>query len=361
MPLCPNSCGRVSGPTYSEGDCRLCWLTKYDRRYARKVLALNFDCSRRGEKLGKIRRDGSPGDTGCGCVETFACETKGKCTLVPWVQGISSCYDGKSGCPDYVKKGSGKVEPKSLTWNYAVTTVPSRRADGTLARTLASLAAAGFDRPHLFVDGEPDSKRWTDEFGERVTCRWPAARTAANWVLSLYEMWCRDSQADRYAIFQDDFVTCLGLREYLESCSYAEKSYYNLYTFPNNQRLAPRTEAGGTADGWFRSNQLGKGAVALVFDRAAVLALLSHPYLPERFLSVDENPLTGGRRCDRSIDGGVVECLKRQGFTEWCHSPSLTQHTGIESSMGNRRHALAESFRGEGWDARSLIAPSRTE
>lgn len=241
-----------------------------------------------------------------------------------------------------------------MRWQYGVTTCAKRVDDGMAHATLESLARAGFDRPHLFVDGVRDLPAWMGEYD--VTTRTRPALTAANWVLALYELWARDSTADRFAVFQDDFVTYANLREYLESCEYPEKGYWNLYTFPVNQNLAPKTEHGGTVDGWFRANQLGKGAVALVFDAAAVRALLGQEYLVDRFLSVDAAPRQPNtRRCDRSIDGGIVEALKRRGWTEWCHSPSLVQHAGIESSMGNRPHRLAESFRGETYDAREMI------
>jgi len=251
------------------------------------------------------------------------------------------------------------VKPKipELSWQYCVTTVPSRRGK-EFDRTLASLKAAGFDRPHLFVDGDDDSKSWVMQYDLPVTCRYPALKTAGNWVSALYEMWQRDSTAERYAVFQDDFVTYPGLREYLDWSKYPEKGYLNLYTCPKyNQHLAPKNQHGGTVDGWFMANQLGKGAVALVFDRAAVQCLLGTDYLCKRFLSVDFYPNTQQRRCDRSIDGGIVECLKRNGFTEWCHSPSLVQHIGLESSMGNSSGWMqANSFKGEGFDARSLIS-----
>ena len=242
-----------------------------------------------------------------------------------------------------------------MRWQYGMTTCESRINSGMANDTIQSLKRAGFDNPHLFIDGGAGKlDSWVYDY--EITVRSTPAKTAANWVLALYELWARDSTAERYAVFQDDFVTYPHLREYLESCPYPEKGYWNLYTFPVNQNLAPKTEHGGTVDGWFRANQLGKGAVALVFDREAVRALLGQEYLVDRFLSVDAHPrMPGTRRCDRSIDGGIVEALKRKGWTEWCHSPSLVQHAGIESSMGNRPHRLAESFRGEGYDAREMI------
>lgn len=243
-----------------------------------------------------------------------------------------------------------------MIWQYGLTTIPSRLSDGTAKRTLDSLARAGFDRPHLFVDGgvPDDARGWVGAYD--VNQRSCPVRTAGNWVLSLFELWMRDGKADRYALFQDDFVTYPGLREYLDTCSYPEKGYWNLYTFPRNQLLAPKNDAGGTVDGWFLANQLGKGAVALVFDGPAVRTLLGQEYLVDRFLSTETDARSrGGRRCDRSIDGGIVEAMKRKGYQEWCHSPSLVQHTGLVSSMGNHNQQLAESFRGEGWDARTMI------
>jgi hypothetical protein len=45
-----------------------------------------------------------------------------------------------------------KAKQPVRTWAYGITTVPSRLTT-LLPRTITSLAAAGFDKPHLFVDG----------------------------------------------------------------------------------------------------------------------------------------------------------------------------------------------------------------
>lgn len=278
------------------------------------------------------------------CTEYVALPRENPIYPVPWVGELVNVREEEP------------PRPPAMKWQYGMTTCAKRVHDGMTRQTLDSLARAGFDRPRLFVDGGlRDLPAWVHDYD--MLARSDPARTAANWVLSLYELWARDSTADRYAVFQDDFVTYPHLREYLEACEYPEKGYWNLYTFPQNQALAPKSEHGGTVDGWFRANQKGKGAVALVFDALAVRALLGQDFLVDRFLTVDESPRhPGTRRCDRSIDGGIVEALNaRRGWTEWCHSPSLVQHAGIESSMGNRVHRLAESFRGEEYDAREMI------
>lgn len=253
----------------------------------------------------------------------------------------------------------------SLRWNYGVMTVPQRRSD-LLPRTLRSLAAAGFDRPRLFVDGaaNADGVGYENDFLLPVTARHPNLRTHGNWVLSLYELYIREPAADRYALFQDDLVCCKNLRAYLEECHYPGEAprarpgeavrldgsagqpvghpgYLNLFTMPSNEPFAKGRE------GWFESNQLGRGAVALVFNRDAVLTLLSARHMVERPMDP--------HRGHKAVDGGIVESFRKAGQKEYCHFPSLTWHTGERSVMGNAPHRNADSFRGEDWDALSLL------
>lgn len=255
-----------------------------------------------------------------------------------------------------------------MNWATALTTVPKRRTT-LLPRTLASLKAAGFgDGLRLFVDGDNDPQSWEREFGLEVTCRFPRVRAYGNWVLALAELYARDAHADRYAVFQDDFTTYRNLRAYLEAAPYPERGYWNLYTFPENQRLAP-ADNGKQRVGWYPSNQLGKGALALIFDRNAVVMLLTHHNIVTRI----QNGCYGWRK----IDGGVVEAARKAGWTEYVHNPSLVQHTGIVSTMDKRAKAdgiehteyrwqpnhLATSFRGESFDALKLLGslPDRQE
>lgn len=240
-------------------------------------------------------------------------------------------------CPDYVPRKA------PMKWAYGVTTVPMRRRT-TLPKTLASLQAAGFDKPWLFVDGDQNADLWAKEFGLEVTTRHPNIRVFGNWFLSAHELMIREPHADRYAVFQDDFVTYPNLRKYLESCEYPEAGYWNLYTFPANQTLAPKSE------GWFLSNQRGLGAVALVFNRKVLEAILTTQHMIER-------PKDTARGW-RNVDGGIVTGANKAGVKEYVHHPSLVQHIGDVSAMANRQHPKAESFRGEDFDAMTLAGKS---
>ncbi len=227
-----------------------------------------------------------------------------------------------------------------MKWSYGITTVPQRLSD-LLPRTLCSLAAAGFDKPRLFVDGAKDAEKYR-QFGLEVTTRFPTIHTAGNWILSLAELYIREPTAERFAIFQDDLITYRNLRQYLERCEYPEEGYWNLYTFPQNQKLVPKG-----VEGWFISNQRGLGAIATVFSLDAVVRLLTHPHLVKR--------PQDAKRGKRSIDGGIVTAFRKAGWKEYVHNPSLVQHTGVLSSMSNKRHPLSSSFRGEEFDAMELI------
>lgn len=323
------SCGRC-------GKCFKCRVARKDPRYARKFFGdpapprkhnFSLDCSLRGAATSEV----IPCKT-CGGrkdVPVYSCALHGRCTTE-----VTNAADA----PKWCRMCEDKVAP--LTWAYGVTTVESRRGD-LLPRTLASLAAAGFDKPHLFVDGGLDSASWQAEFKLDVTCRYPNVRTAGHWHLSAMELYLRNPNADRYALFQDDMVTYRNLRQYLEASSYPERGYCNLYTFPSNQKLANGRQ------GWYKSNQFGRGAVALVFDNTAVQTLLVHNHMVKR--AKDAN------RGYKAIDGGIVTALAHAGYSEYVHNPSLVQHTGEKSSMGNLPHQLAESFRGETFDAMELL------
>lgn len=259
-----------------------------------------------------------------------------------------------------------------MQWSIGLTTV-SERKDTLLPRTLASLEQAGFHKPHLFIDGSTP-ERWNANHDHQRTFRWPKIKAYGNWILALWEMFIREPTAERYAIFQDDFVMVQNCREYLERCRYPNgderrnghpiKGYWNLYTFPQNQLLFPpskerttkegRPEAWQTQQlGWHCSNQRGLGAVALVFDRDSVLELLASQHMAGRPLSA--------HRGWKAIDGGIVTSMGKEGRCEFVHNPSLVQHTGLVTTLQEvgKVQPLAPSFPGEEFNALSLLEEKR--
>ncbi len=236
-------------------------------------------------------------------------------------------------------------------WAYGVTTC-AERLKTLLPRTLVSLRNAGFTDPLVFADGveQLTLPNYT------VVCRGKSLKTVGNFALGLWELLVRNPTASKFAMFQDDLIACSDLMRYLDTVRWPAKGYLNLYTFPQNQAVAPSAAPGnaGTCSGWFESKecnngplyhgkrvQKGLGALALCFTREAVVDLLSSRHLVER--PIDACFPTS------KLDGCIVTALAKEGWREYCHDPSLVQHIGVQSSMGNNRHPDAPSFKGEHW------------
>ena len=242
-------------------------------------------------------------------------------------------------------------------WAYGVTTVPERRQSGSLLRTLASLRAGGFDRPRLFIDGDPSG---FSELGLEMSFHQPRIRAVGNWVLALVELLTRNPRAGRFVIFQDDLICSKNLRAYLEAMPWPAKSYLNLFTFRGNERAIH-----GKGPGWHRGCELnpgkgehwqkGLGALALCFTRDGANTLLASPHVGRKL----SDEAGGWQR----IDGMAVTAMNLAGWQEVAHSPSLVQHTGLDSAIGRddpRHHNQppAQTFLGEDFDCLSLLIPS---
>lgn len=246
-------------------------------------------------------------------------------------------------------------------WSYGITTVTWRK-ESYFRSTLNSLREAGFPSPRLFIDGAShlDGNAYEKEFQLPVTVRSPTIRTYGNWMLAAAELYIRDPAAHFYAIFQDDLVAYRNLRSYLDRCSYPEKGYWNLYTAMDNEALVR-----GKPVGWYEGAEIprtklkyhgmkaqaGRGAVGLVFRKDVLRLLLTAQRTVDR-------PMEATRGW-RLVDGGIVTALNAEGYREYVHQPSLVQHTGFVSSMRNRPHPLAVTFRGADFDATNLQQEKR--
>ena len=227
-----------------------------------------------------------------------------------------------------------------MKWAYGITTVPSREFT-YLPKTIESLKNAGFDCPTLFVDGNEGTMEKSFPHLP-VVRRHSTIEAFGNWFLSLAELWVRYPHYDRYAIFQDDFVTCKNLKDYLDRCELPDNIYWNMLTFPQNEELS------GGRVGWYPSNQRGRGAVALAFSRKLVFRILtSHVILAKP--SAERAPTA-------NIDGTLVTAMQQINVAECVHSPSLVWHTGDDSAIGNPQHAKCGSFQGEDFDMSTFDA-----
>lgn len=214
--------------------------------------------------------------------------------------------------------------PTGMRWAYAVTTIPERAP--IYKGTLESLASAGFPDPDIYVDGFAKSQK-VGAYGA--------------WVLTAWELYLRHSFVDRYVLFQDDLVACKGLKEYLERIPYPSHTYFNLYTSPANQALAPGVNC------WYPSNQKGNGALALMFSREALVAVLGSTQLAR-------GPMNENSNRAKNVDGVIGRAMAASSYREYVSNPSLVQHMGEQSTIGNGGVRQASSFPGESFNCKSL-------
>jgi hypothetical protein len=250
------------------------------------------------------------------------------------------------------KEAKKEEARRPLRWRCAMTTIPDRAQ--TRCRTLQSLCDAGFPQPDIYVDGRNQIAVRPTLCGD-VSYRTRNVKTYTHWLLTLVEVYLKDPEADRYAIFQDDFVCCTNLRAYLDKCIYPTNGYWNLFTVMGNdldtdKQTREKTPKAYAKEGWHLSNQLGQGGLALVFDNTSVIDLLTQRSMYERMWNHD--------RRHKYMDAAVVIGMNAAGRKEYIHYPSLVQHTGTQSTIwGEWKEGKDQStsFRGPEWDALSLV------
>lgn len=233
---------------------------------------------------------------------------------------------------------------KLIKWAYGVLTVPSRRTT-LFPATLQSLRAGGFDDPWLFIEG--DSAGSAEDYrdtGLHLTFHTPSfyggRGNLANWILGMWELYLRNPRADRFAMFEDDIECCCNIRQYLESCDYPVRGYWNLYAPSNNITMNSGQRR------WQLSLQRGRGALGLVFNRETVATLLGQSYLIQQPATV---------KGWRNTDGTILNSLRHAGWQEYVHNPSLIQHTGRISVMNHPNYPPSTTFPGRSYDAMELL------
>lgn len=244
----------------------------------------------------------------------------------------------------------------SLQWAYGITTVgdnsgiqnANHRFGLTLPRTVKSLQRGGFDSPSFFIDGECSDIRMTLVKDYDYTIRTPNVGVSGNWLLSLCDLYHRNKKADRFVIFQDDVIVYHHLFNYLNYIPYPERGYCNLYTYDSNIVVLQQNTGSPPSIGFFKSRitsegiQAGKGALALMFNREAVIALLTSRHIWKR-------------QRETNIDGGIVQAMNEQGYSEYVHYPSLVDHIGEVSTIRRGTLGRVKTFRGESFSALSLL------
>ncbi len=203
-------------------------------------------------------------------------------------------------------------------WAVGVTTAP--RVQPVLPTCLESLARAGWERPHLFIDA---AVRVPEPF-DRLPCTLRDERIGAwpNYYLALAELLLRHPRADAYLLVQDDalFADREPLTSYLEAVLWPGRTscLVSLYCIDADTAIEP---------GWHPSaGQVRSGPVALVFPRDLAKAFLGDRDVIEHRWHADEATAT-------AIGGVISSWADRRGIPVWLPTPSLVQHIGDTSTL----------------------------
>ncbi len=194
-----------------------------------------------------------------------------------------------------------------MNWATAITTAP--RSEYYLPETIASLSAAGWDKPTIFA--EPDSPV---PMGCQVVDAETKQGSWPNFLRALGTMIEWRPNADWYAVFQDDILIAENCRAWLEP-QLPPDGIVSLYCSGKTSE--------GRQPGWFQIEQgiaarRAYGALAVLFP--AVLAKMLVTERPGRG-SLTKTDIHIGRFCDK------------HEISYWYHTPSLVRHVGHVSAI----------------------------
>jgi hypothetical protein len=209
-------------------------------------------------------------------------------------------------------------------WAVGVTTSP--RIHATLEACLDSLLHAGWEHPHLFIDGpvrvsDRHTSLPTTYRRERVGA-WP------NYFLALAELLLLRPRAEAFMVVQDDalFYEHESLPRYLEHVLWPAPwpCLVSLYCCGDDQAERP---------GWRAVPGLAvSGPLALVFPAELAKAFVTDFAVFEHRWQPDERAAT-------SLGDLITIWANCEGIATWFPTPSLVQHIGDTSTLWPGAHA----------------------
>ena len=147
---------------------------------------------------------------------------------------------------------------------WAIGVAASNQSQATLGVALDSLVLAGWEAPHLFLDGcvrvVARHERLPGVLRDPAIGRWP------NYLLALAELSMQHPSAEAYLMTEADlsFNHTEPLRPYLERMLWPERR-------PCLVLLSPSSEIGGARAGWQKlRDHPGEGALAVIFPRSVL-------------------------------------------------------------------------------------------
>lgn len=242
-------------------------------------------------------------------------------------------------CANCHLRTEGPQTATAIEWAAGITAA-KRPARETLPLCLETLAAAGWAEPIIFADGHDVEL----PAGSRAVIRQDKAGALCNFYAAAAELVARYPDA-AHLLGQDDTTYTRGIRQYLENAGWPPDAILlKLYTADDCRGPA----------GWHEIPQKleMRGAQAYVFP----------PGQLARFLASDETSKQrrGTYRQNQAIDNVVARWARTQRGRQYCHTPSLCQHTGQKNSILGHDMPPAKDYPGNDFDAATLAGERPT-
>jgi GT2 family glycosyltransferase len=297
---------------------------------------LRNDCIYLGERI-RLGRDSKGAPRACAACEVYDCGLHGKCTRGGNVEGLRSCMS----CKDYLKiveeiepptpAPAATVHPKSAffappsvkEFGVGITTAP--RPEYTLAKSTASIVAAGFTSPIIGIEPNSETRRLPG--GCELIQRKERLGAWRNFRQTMRDVLTLRPNADAIVMFQDDVVLADHAADFLRhdlwpSPKIGVVSIYGPTVYEH------KVHGCRPIIGRFLV-----GACALVFPRAVAESMLKHPKLqdwrgaPKR---IEPDPAK-----KKAIDTFIGHAMHLMGKRVCYYTPSLAQHFAKRSALGH--------------------------
>lgn len=211
-----------------------------------------------------------------------------------------------------------KSKDTSIQWAVGITTAPRRQP--TLSSCIDTVTLAGWESPHLFVDGDVEIPGQYDHLVQ--TTRTPQLGPWLNYFLSLSDLVRREPDADAYMLIQDDviFPPTPAVIEYLNQVIWPTSD-------ANIVSLFCSADYDSTEPGWSSWDATWYvGAQAFVFSKC-----MAEAFLADEKVATYERVGDGLKKA--GIDVVIGEWAKRREVKIYRPTPSLVQHAGHVSAI----------------------------
>jgi hypothetical protein len=229
-----------------------------------------------------------------------------------------------------------------MQWSVGLQTCPRKDGSSFVFTAVEQIQKAGWQDVTIFA--EPASPVPPDQ---KVAFRPQRYGDWTNWIVGLFELFISNPFSDFFVMFEDDIVMCRNIRSYLEYAIpflgnfgiislYTPAKYHRKYLQVRNIFHDEKNQ--GYQVWGSQAIVLSRESARRLFASDLILLYRHHGY--------------GDDNAHKDVALGQWAMYSRMPY--FYHTPSLVEHTGLDSLIGSEPHKSLD-FVGETFDAASWI------